>query len=86
MDDEPLRRSRVLATIGMLVAIAVVVVLVGLHDRKSPISDLPLVLIGLFLVALASGAALLGAIRVVLLSRAIRHAQAARWSTSEPSE
>ncbi|GEM_PF-5023297 len=85
MEDEPLRRSRVLAILGTLVAITVVVGLVAMHDPEGPLSELPLTLLGLVLVVLASGAAVLGLARVGLLTLAIRR-QAARCRTSEPSE
>lgn len=85
MDEEPLRRSRVLAVIGMVVAIGVAVGLVELHDPDGPISDVPLILLGVFVVVLASGVAVIQAIRVVVLSLEIRRAQV-RWRTSDPSE
>lgn len=72
MEDEPLRRSRVLAMIQVVVAMAAVVALVAIHDPDGPISQLPLTIVGLFLVCLAAGAALIGVIRVVWLSIAIR--------------
>jgi hypothetical protein len=75
MDDEPLRRSRVLALIGTAVAIGVASGLVAIHDPGGPISELPLTLLGLVLVVLASGAAVLGLARVVLLTIAIRQAR-----------
>lgn len=85
MDDEPLRRSRALSLIGTAVAIALAVGLVLVHDPNSPIADLPLVVLGLFVVVLSTGFAIVLAIRVVVLSLGIRRVHA-RWRTSEPSE
>jgi len=85
MDDEPARRSRMLAAITTIVALASIPGLLAMWDKDGPISELPLTLLGLVLVVVASGVALLGVIRCVLLTLAIRR-YAARWSTSDPSE
>lgn len=82
MDDEPLRRSRVLASIGTIVALALVVALIAIHDPDGPLSELPLTLLGLIVVVLAAGAALLGMIRIVSLTLAIQRIR--RYELARP--
>jgi hypothetical protein len=72
--------------VATVIALAIVRGLLELHDPHAPFSEFPLTLIGLFLVVLATGAAVLGIARIVLLTLSIRRHEALRWRTNEPSE